>query len=183
MAWWYCAASDQKTRRNDARRFPRKDVARQLHPGKGIIDHVGVERLHHPMPIAPGMVAGLIVFEPVAFPKMNGVEPMPPPALPQMRRCQPAIHQSPPLGSRITHKRLNILWIGGQAEQIIAQSPNEGLSISGRWKVPDRLFQGVADKGINRMQALVMSRRQFHPLGGWGPPTRPRPPWTVSSPA
>ena len=125
--------SDQKTRRNDARRFPRKDVARQLHPGKGIIGHVGVERLHHPMPIAPGMVAGLIVFEPIAFPKMNGVEPMPPPALPQMRRCQPAIHQSPPgMGSRITHKRLNILWIRGQAEQIITQSPNEGFAISGR---------------------------------------------------
>ena len=71
------------------------------------------------------MIAGLIVFEAVAFSVMHHIQPMPSPALAVMRRSQEAIdHLFIGIRRLVINERLHFFRFRRQASEIIAEPAN-----------------------------------------------------------
>ena len=79
---WTC---DQTPHGNRSASIWCQNVTGDLVPDKFVIWHIRVQGIDHPVAIRPGIIAGLIIFKAVAFPKMHHVQPMPSPAFPVVR--------------------------------------------------------------------------------------------------
>ena len=91
---------------------------------------VAVQRLDDVIAVAPRVVARQVVAAPVSFRKVNGVEPVPRPALAVARRAQQTIDEA------LVRTRIGVAFkrarLGGrrrQAREAEVNAPDEGAAI------------------------------------------------------
>ena len=67
--------------------------ARELQDDEAVVRHVGVERLDHPVAIAPGVADRAIAFQAAGLAVAHQVEPVPAPALAVARIVEQPVDQ------------------------------------------------------------------------------------------
>ena len=110
----------------------RIEVARVQHiPGdllsdELVVGQVAVERLDHPVAVAPGVVADMVVLEALTLAEPHHVEPVPRPALAVSGRVEQAIDQLL-VGCLVAvlGEALDFLRLGRKPRQVEGESPDE----------------------------------------------------------
>ena len=94
-------------------------VAGDLLPDELVVGQVAVERLDHPVAVAPGVVADVVALEALALAEPDDVEPVPRPALAVAGRGEQAVDQLlVGAGRRVGDEPLDLLRLGRQADQV-----------------------------------------------------------------
>ena len=107
-------------------RRPRQHVAGELLDRELVVRHVGVDRGNHPIAIATGKRPRAILLVAVAVGIAGQVEPVPPPALAEMRRSQQPIDEPlDGIGLRVAEKRGDFVGRRRQADQVEIEPPQQ----------------------------------------------------------
>ena len=129
-------------------------IAGQLPQDKLVIRHVGIERGDHPVAVAPGVAANLVVFEAVGLCKAGQIKPVLRRTLAKTRRVQQAVdklrHRIRPF---IQNKLINLPGCRRQPRQIETQTTDQRFASSERLRLQSAFLQPCQHERINGMTA------------------------------
>ena len=126
---------ESQVARGDDRRRGRvvEFVAGELMGQELVIRHVRVERVDHPVAVAPrgGFLAVALVA--VRLRVAHEIEPVPSPAFAVVGRCQQAVDQAfPGVGPLVPLEGLDLLERRRQSGQVVARPPDQRPAVGGR---------------------------------------------------
>ena len=132
----------------------REQIARYLLDDEPVVGHVGVERVDHVIPVAPGFRKVQILIQPGRVGIASDVQPMPPPSLTVSGRGQQAIDQ-PGEGSRgrVRKEFLDLIYCRRQTMKVEFRSPQQGQPGSLRGRGETVFFQPGQHDGVDRVMS------------------------------
>ena len=139
-----------------------QEIAGELLADKLVEGQVAVERVHHIVAVAPRVLEHQGAAAATRFRKARHIEPVPAPALAELRRGQHRIHRHRERlgrGPRIAHKRLERLGRRRQSGQIERRPPQQhrAVGIAGGLEAFRR--PGRGDKTVDVGAGPVVRRR------------------------
>ena len=142
-----------------------QEIAGELLADKLVEGQVAVKRVHHIVAVAPRVLEHQGAPAATRFRKARHIEPVPAPALAELRRGQHCIHYDRERlgrGPRITHKRLERLRRRRQSGQVERRAAQErcAVGIAGGLEAFSR--PGRSDKTVDRGAGPVVRRRWDH---------------------
>ncbi|MCZ6598125.1 MAG: hypothetical protein O7B99_10835 [Planctomycetota bacterium] len=105
-------------------------VAGDLLAQECVVGHVAVERVDHPVAVAPGVLDRIVRAVAGGVGVARQVEPVAPPALPVARRAEQALDHALPGHRRpVPEERVDLVGSGGQPGQVVGDAAQERVPI------------------------------------------------------
>ena len=147
-----------------------EEIAGQLLPDEVVVGKSFVERLDHPVAIAPRVAEGGVLVESVRVGVPRHVEPVPRPSLPVVRRLEQSIDESGPRTIRIplvVREELGHLRrVGRKTDEVEVRPSRERPRIGLADRIDSGIAQALQHEAIDLVPGPVVVRkhgnRRFH---------------------
>ena len=128
----------------------RQQVARDLFKQESVKRNIGVHGINHPVAVSPRFAEQKVFVQPVGIGIATQIQPVPSPALPELRRVQQLINSAfPGIFGIIIQKGRHLFRCRRQPDQLKIHSPNQRATIGVfRWRQVRR-FKLCQYEGVN----------------------------------